>query len=120
MRTTWCLGALILSAALLAPAPAQQPGSAQAGQFFTGVNPRQINGVKVDPARAIRRSNMGKAMQSNAVQRTPSVFSMQGMFPRVSLGSWPPKLPNFSNSTAPPTKTSTVATGNVNLFNLNK
>ena len=119
MRKTWWIGTLMLSAALVLPALAQQPDPEQAKSFFTGVNPRTIKEVKVNPNRALQRSNMGRALQQPAAQqRSSSPFSLGSYFPRVTLASWPPKLPSFAAVKTPSFPKSTLApASSVNLFN---
>lgn len=68
--------------------PSQQPSS-----FLTGANPRQINFTKVDTSRAMQAPNLGGAFAKPG-QQTP--LGLNSMFPKISLGSWPPKLPNVS------------------------
>jgi hypothetical protein len=71
------------------PAPAQQ----SAGQFFNGVNPRDIS-FKVPPstARAMRSMNMRAVQTPAAGQATPNLNNY--LRRPISLGSWPPKVPN--------------------------
>ncbi len=117
MRKGWWIAALVLSAGLTVPALAQQPaGPAEAGRFFTGVNPRNIKMSKIDPSRALRNSNAARALQPASTQRALSnPFSLGSFFPRVTLGSWPPRLPTFTavQTPTPPTN----FTSSVNLFN---
>jgi len=64
-----------------------------ASSFFTGANPRQINFTKVDTSKAMQAPNIGGAFAKPA---QPTPIGMGGMFPKISLGSWPPKMPNVS------------------------
>jgi len=86
-----CAGVLVLAGALLV---SDAYGQLQRGTtFLTGVNPMQINQVKVDPQRALRTPNLTKAFPP-ARQQKP--IGLANVFPKISLGSWPPALPNLS------------------------
>ena len=118
MRKAWWMGTVIASAALALPALAQQPDPEQAKSFFTGVNPRNINTVKVDPTKAMRGTNIGQALKPPVAQRSAGIFSLGSYFPRVTVASWPPKLPTFSKVQTPATpKSTTVPRSAVSLFN---
>jgi hypothetical protein len=117
VRKMWWLGTLFAAAALVLPALAQQPaGQPNANSFFTGADPRKLTLSKVDTTKAMKTSSIGKAMQSTTAQRLPSVFSAKSVFPRVTLGSWPPKLPSFGSTPTPVQKSMTVQQGAVNVF----
>ena len=119
MRTIWWLGAACLSTALVLPSLAQQPaGQPNANQFFTGVDPRQIKSVPIDPGRALRPGNVNGALQSGVAQRANRPFSMSNLFPKLTLGSWPPtRATSFVVTKTPPLMSTTVPKGSVNLFN---
>ena len=120
-KKIWWMGTLMLSAALTFPAISQQANPQQATQFFSGVNPRTIKTVHVDPAKAMRGSQIGKAMLPPGPQKTMSPFSLGSYFPRVTVASWPPKLPSFATVKTPaPQKFTTAAPGSVNLFKPSK
>lgn len=117
MRKFWYSAAVILSGAV---ALAQQPaGQKNANEFFTGVNPRAIKNVKVDPNKAMQRNTLSHAMLPPvAHKKTTSPFSLGSYFPRVTVASWPPKLPTFSKVKTPAMpKTSTAPASSVKLFN---
>ena len=120
MRKAWWIVAMVFSVALVLPVFAQQPaGQPDANQFFTGANPRNIKTVKIDPTKAMRGSNVAKAMQPTTSSQR-SMTSRGFGFPRVTLGSWPPKLPSFSTVKTPTPPPATKATSSVNLFNNGK
>jgi hypothetical protein len=117
VRTSICVGAALFLAAIVLPALAQQPaGQPSANQFFTGVNPRTISMPKVDPTKAMRNTNITKALQPNSAQKSTGVFNLSNVFPKVTLGSWPPKLPTFVAVKTPSVPTSTTVPQGVNLF----
>ena len=69
--------------------PTQTPSS-----FSMGANPRQINFTRVDTSKALQpTASLSKAFTKPGQQTPPGLGSM---FPKISLGSWPPKLPNVS------------------------
>ncbi|GEM_PF-6522707 len=119
MRKAWWIGSVIVSAALVLPALAQQSANTeQAKQFFTGVNPRNINTVKIDPSKAMRGTNLGQALKPPTAQRSAGIFSLGSYFPHVTVASWPPKLPTFSKVQTPALPKSTTAPrSSVSLFN---
>jgi hypothetical protein len=118
MRTPWSLGAAFLGAAFVLPSLAQQPaGNSNPNQFFTGVDPRQIKSVPIDPGRALRPGNVNGALQSGLAQRANTPFSMGNLFPKLTLGKWPPtRATSFVVAKTPPLMSTTVPKGNVNLF----
>jgi hypothetical protein len=119
VRKAWWIAAITCSAALVLPALAQQPaGQPDANQFFTGANPRNIKTTKIDPTRAMRGSNISKAMQpTSSTQRSMTPRGFGSVFRGVTLGSWPPKLPTFFTPGTPTTPPATKVTSSVNLFN---
>jgi hypothetical protein len=120
MRKHRWLAALLTSIALVLPSLAQQPATQRnANEFFTGVNPRAIKTVKIDPNRAMQRNTLGHAMLPPVAQKkTTSPFSLGSYFPRVTVASWPPRLPAFSKNQTPAfPKPTQVPPGNVKLFN---
>ncbi|MCS7045482.1 MAG: hypothetical protein NZO58_03905 [Gemmataceae bacterium] len=123
MRKTWWLASLVSAAALVLPVLAQQPvGGGSAGSFFTGVDPRKLNMKYVNPSAAMKVHSPSTTLQPTGALRSPSVVNMSTMFPRITLGSWPPKLPSFGlvkTPAAPQPKTMTVNGGAVNMFKLN-
>jgi len=120
VRNACWIAATALSMALVLPSLAQQPaGQPDANQFFTGVNPRNIKTTKVDPTRAMRGSSISKAMQPTG-QRAMTPRSTSSFFPRVTLGTWPPKLPSFVPVKTPAPTPPTKVTSSVNLFNNTK
>ena len=105
MRKLWRIGVVVLSIALAAPAFAQLGGDTEkAKTILTGVNPGAIREVKINPSKAMRANNLTKAFQPNATQRSTKVPGLNASFPRLTLGSWPPKLPQFM-SKAPAAQT---------------
>lgn len=120
MRTHRLLGAACLAVAFALPCLGQQPiGNSNPNQFFTGVDPRQIKSTTIDPSRALKPGNVNGALQSSVAQRASRPFSMSNLLPRgLTLGSWPPRIAtNFVPVKTPPTISTTVPQGNVNLFN---
>jgi hypothetical protein len=86
--------AAVAAVVFLADARSQTvTSSGNASSFLTGANPRQINFTKVDTSKAMQAPNLGGAFAKPA-QQTP--VGLNSMFPKISLGSWPPKLPNVS------------------------
>lgn len=122
MRKPWWIAATALSMALVLPALAQQPaGQPDANQFFTGANPRNIISPKIDPTKAMRGGNVSRAMQpTTSSQRSMTPRGLGAFFPRVTLGTWPPRLPFFSKATTPPVTPPTKFSSSVNLFNNSK
>jgi hypothetical protein len=90
-----CGGVLVLASAglLLSDARGQTFTQNGGSSFLTGVNPMQINPVKVDPQKALRTPNLTTAFPP-ARQQKP--IGLGNVFPKISLGSWPPTLPNMS------------------------
>ena len=118
MRKNWWVVTLLASIALVLPALGQQGGSKPATEFFTGVNPRTIKTVKVDPNKAMGRNNVAKAMLPPVASKKTNPLRLGSYFPRVTVASWPPKLPTFAKVQTPAfPKTQTVPAGSVNLFN---
>lgn len=121
MRKAWWIAAMAFSAALVLPAPAQAQqlaGQPDANRFFTGADPRNIKTVKVDPTKAMRGGTVSKAMQpTTSSQRSMTPRGTGSFFPRVTLGSWPPKLPSFATVKTPPATPPTKVSSSVNLFN---
>ena len=62
-------------------------------QSIVGGTPRQINFQVVDTSKAIAPMNIA---QSFRTPKPPSSFTLSSAFPRLTLGGWPPKLPNLS------------------------
>jgi hypothetical protein len=89
MRIFLGLGSLVLGLALVAQAPAQKTN--QLTPFFNGVNPTHMNFKPIDTSQAMRTFNVNGAMRPPSAMRT---FTLSQFFPRISLGSWPPKIPN--------------------------
>ncbi len=118
MRTSVGVGAALILAAIVLPALAQQPaGQPDANSFFTGVNPRKITTAKVvDPTKVMRTPNLTNALQPNKSQKSSGVFNLGNVFPKVTLGSWPPKLPTFVAVKTPTVPTSTTVPQGVKLF----
>lgn len=86
MRRT---GSVLVAAALLLaalPSFAQQ----QAGGFLTGVNPTRLNFQPIDTSRALRGATVAGGLRNPSL---PGTSSFGRLFPRISLGSWPPRLP---------------------------
>lgn len=118
MRKASWIGTVIASAALVLPALAQQPDPEKAKSFFTGVNPRNITMVKVDPAKAMRGSSVSQALKPPASTRSGGVFSLGSYFPRVTIASWPPTMPTFSKTqTSTMPQPTVVPRSSVSLFN---
>jgi hypothetical protein len=94
--------------ALAVPVMAQQP----AGTFF-GSQPRNITFKPIDTSNAVGSLNVNKAFRP---PRAPSTFSLSNVFPKISLGSWPPKTANppVFPSTSTPAKTNSFV--NQNMF----
>jgi len=71
----------------------------QSSAFFSqmgqasAVNPRQLTFTKIDTSKAMQAPNLSGAF---AKPPQPTPIGLNGMFPKISLGSWPPKLPNVS------------------------
>ena len=85
---------VLVSASLLwAEARAQQLTQPSATSFFTGVNPHDMTFSKVDTSRALRPPSVNGAFHPPTQQRA---FPLGNVFPKISLGSWPPRLPNVS------------------------
>lgn len=83
--------AAVLCLAGIAPGLAH----AQSALFNT---PRNITSVPVDTSRALNTQNQASRAlklpsQSNAAG---TAFNLGNIFPRISLGNWPPKTPNVS------------------------
>lgn len=80
-----------------AEARAQQAGNFVTGQqaatFLTGANHQNLTSTKIDTSRALRPSNVNGAFRTPA---QPKAFGLGNIFPKISLGSWPPKLPQVS------------------------
>ncbi len=87
MRKTLAILVVVFSGYVLAPALAQQPAS----MFFTGANPRELKFKPIDISHANRPTNMSNMLRP---QRTPKAFVLSNVFPRINLGSWPPKVPS--------------------------
>jgi hypothetical protein len=65
----------------------------RASTILTGANHLDITSTKIDTSRALRPPN---ASQAFATQRQPKSPVLGNVFPKISLGSWPPRLPNVS------------------------
>jgi hypothetical protein len=65
----------------------------RASTILTGANHLDITSTKIDTSRALRPPN---ASQAFATMRQPKSPALGNVFPKISLGSWPPKLPNVS------------------------
>ena len=80
--------------ACLALALAARPTFAQsAGSFMTGVEPRNITLKKIDI------SSHNRPIPVNTLTGTQpktGMIDMGNNFPRLTLGSWPPKMPSMS------------------------
>jgi hypothetical protein len=113
----WMMAAALSAMALVGPAVGQQlSGQPDARSFFTGVDPRQVKNVKVDTSKAMRRTNLTQALQPNVTQRSTKVTGLGSYFPRMTLGSWPPKVPQFMTVKTPTQKPPTTFPKGVNLF----
>jgi hypothetical protein len=86
--TTLLLGAA-LNLALVLPAGAQQSAGTTFMSGFNGVNPRNINMVKIDTNKAMKNLNINNAFRTPAPAKP---FSLATIFPRVHLPSWPPAI----------------------------
>jgi hypothetical protein len=86
-RTFLASAVALLAMVLLTPAQAQQ----QSASFFTGANPRDIKFKTIDVTTANRSPNMSNMMRP---VRQPQTFTLSNMFRNLTLGSWPPKVPN--------------------------
>ncbi len=89
MRTWPAFFVVAASVALLSEARGQQYRQAQ--EFMTGVNPHQLTFRPIDTSRALRPSSQASTFYQPKVKP----FGLNTVFPRISLGSWPPKLPNI-------------------------
>jgi hypothetical protein len=89
VRKIWALLVGMLVLVICLPALAQDP---RASSFFTGVNPRDIQPKNlVQPTKALKNYNLSKTMRTPA---QPSVFNLSRVFPKISLGRWPPVVPS--------------------------
>ncbi len=77
---------IVITLTLAVPIVAQQPG---ANNFFTGVNPRNLTMNKIDTTQALKKYNFNTAFRN---QNTPKTFNLGGIFPKISMPSWPPKI----------------------------
>lgn len=98
-RYIFGVAALVMSLSLLQSSFAQQASTimgqqqqnSQASSFWTGVNPRAINFQKIDTSKALAPVNTSSVFRA---PRAPSTFQLSNVFPKISLGSWPPKTAN--------------------------
>ena len=96
MRRLWAflIGTAILGICLPAMGQSRMLTPDQASQAFTGANPRDIQ-IKnlVNPGKALKDYQLNNSLRKPA---QPSVFNLSHVFPKISLGTWPPKVPNVS------------------------
>jgi hypothetical protein len=90
-------GLLVLLGAglFLADARAQTGNFAtgqQAGRFLTGANRQNLTFTKIDTSRALKAPTMSSAFRPPPQPKAPA--GLGTVFPKISLGSWPPKLPS--------------------------
>lgn len=86
---------IVFSAALLftlglqsfAQTSATQPGA------WSGTDPRKIQFKTIDTSKAMKPPNTSKAFHAMSPTTGPNV---NHFFPKLSLGSWPPKTANVS------------------------
>jgi hypothetical protein len=88
VRATTLIMGVALNLALAMPASAQSAGTTFMSGF-NGVNPRNINMVKIDTNQAMRNLNINSAFRTPAQQKP---FSLTTLFPSVHIPSWPPAI----------------------------
>ena len=94
MRRIWGMLAGIGFLAACLPVLAQTPAQQQASSFFTGVNPRNIQSknLLVQPGKGMKNYNLNQTMRK---QPQSSVFNVNKVFPKITLGTWPPVVPSI-------------------------
>jgi hypothetical protein len=70
-------------------------GGAAAVASIWGGTPRQIVNVPIDTSKALGPGNVSKAFKTPSSQLN-SPMNLGGIFPSLSLPSWPPKIPQVS------------------------
>ena len=85
MRKVWITIMFVL--VIIPAVMAQRP----AASFFSGVNPGSISYQPVDTSRALTPKNLSPGYKPPS---TSSSFKFQSLFPKLSLPSWPPRIPS--------------------------
>ena len=80
-------GAIVLVLALSTQTTAQQ--TLDPSSFLTGVKPGNLQFKPINTGTAIKPLGLNSAFPA---QRQQSAFGLGKVFPKISLGSWPPKL----------------------------
>ncbi len=71
-------------------------GVANAQSSVIGGTPRNIVNVPVDTSKALSTTaNASRALRTPSAA-TNSPFNLGNIFPKISLGTWPPKTPQVS------------------------
>jgi hypothetical protein len=74
--------------ALALPVLAQQ----EASQFFTGANPRKLKFEPINTSAAMRSQSINRSFQQRS--RGFATPNLGNHVRSMSLGTWPPKIPN--------------------------
>jgi hypothetical protein len=108
MRAFFSLTTLTLSLMLVEPALAQQQ------PVFFGPQPLHIVNKPVDTSTAV--GNFHVNQNAFRAPRAPGTFTVSNFFPKISLGSWPPKIAKAPSFPSPPPAAKTNSPMNTNLL----
>lgn len=87
------LGGLVVLG-LVWPVGGQQPlTQSNARSFMTGADPQKLTFKPVDTSRALKQFNMSNTMHRPSQM---SALNPSRLFPKFTLGTWPPKLAQVS------------------------
>ncbi|MBI3409839.1 MAG: hypothetical protein HY040_15985 [Planctomycetes bacterium] len=94
MRKLWPLISGVIVLGICLPVLAQSRQNADPATMITGAKPINIQSNNlVHPGKAMKDYKLNNNLRTPA---QPSVFNLKNVFPKISLGTWPPRVPNVS------------------------